>query len=181
MRRLAQELDVWPMAVYRYFRDKEELLDAMLASAADGVRVPGARGSWRRQMSDLLRDVRRTLGRHSSALGVPAGRVLLSPGGLRISEAGLRILDGAGLDPEESARAWQALFGYAVGFPSFESNSRETRVAIAGLPVKDYPALTAAAEAFAAGDEEVHFDYGLDRLLDGLETRVQDTDARKAA
>src|SRR3954453_13226884 len=29
MRRLAQELDVWPMSVYRYFQDKDALLDAM--------------------------------------------------------------------------------------------------------------------------------------------------------
>jgi TetR/AcrR family tetracycline transcriptional repressor len=29
MRRLAQELDVWPMAVYRYFRDKDELVEAL--------------------------------------------------------------------------------------------------------------------------------------------------------
>src|ERR687896_123729 len=84
MRRLAQELDVWPMAVYRYFRDKDELLDAMLGAAADGVTIPPARGPWRKQMSDLLREVRRTLGTHSSALGLPVGRVLLSAGGLRI-------------------------------------------------------------------------------------------------
>src|SRR5205814_741573 len=31
MRRLAQELDVWPMSVYRYFQDKDALLDAMPA------------------------------------------------------------------------------------------------------------------------------------------------------
>ncbi len=34
MRRLAQELDVWPMAVYRYFRDKDELLDAVVEQLA---------------------------------------------------------------------------------------------------------------------------------------------------
>ena len=181
MRRLAQELDVWPMAVYRYFQDKEELLEAMLASAAEGVTVPTGRGPWRKQLGDLLREVHRTLGRHSSALGLPAGRVLLSEGGLRISDAGLQILDRAGLRAEEGAQAWRALFGYAVGFPSFESDARETRVAIAGLADDAYPALTAAAEAFAAGEEEDHFDYGLERMLDGLEGRIQDNGARRAA
>jgi AcrR family transcriptional regulator len=40
MRRLAQELDVWPMSVYRYFQDKDALLDAMAAGAAAGVTRP---------------------------------------------------------------------------------------------------------------------------------------------
>src|SRR3954447_784796 len=34
MRRLALELDVWPMSVYRYFQDKDALLDAMAADVA---------------------------------------------------------------------------------------------------------------------------------------------------
>jgi TetR/AcrR family tetracycline transcriptional repressor len=182
MRRLAQELDVWPMAVYRYFRDKDELLDAMLGAAAEAVTIPRERGPWRAQMGDLLREVRRTLGTHSSALGLPAGRVLLSTGGLRISDAGLRILGRAGLDPQEAARAWGALFGYAVGFPTFESDARQARMAIAGLPEEDYPALTAAAQAFAtSGEGDAQFEYGLECLLDGLEAHAKGEGTRKAA
>src|SRR3954451_8011577 len=37
MRRLAQELDVWPMSVYRYFRDKDELVDAVAAEVTRGA------------------------------------------------------------------------------------------------------------------------------------------------
>src|SRR3954466_1280852 len=47
MRRLAQELDVWPMAVYRYFRDKDELVDALVDHAAARMELPGAEGHWR--------------------------------------------------------------------------------------------------------------------------------------
>src|SRR4051794_11070052 len=39
MRRLAQELDVWPMSVYTYFRDKDELVDAIAAEVARGAMV----------------------------------------------------------------------------------------------------------------------------------------------
>jgi hypothetical protein len=51
--------------------------------------------------------------------------------------------------------------------------ARRARGAIAALPVDDYPALTAAADGFAeslAGAGEL--DYGLERLLDGLEARL---------
>ena len=44
MRRLAQELDVWPMSMYRHFRDKEELLDAVAAAGAEDVELPSVRG-----------------------------------------------------------------------------------------------------------------------------------------
>src|SRR5947208_5220887 len=61
MRRLAQELDVWPMSVYRYFRDKDELLDAVVGRAAERVSLPGEAGSWREQLRGLLHRTRELL------------------------------------------------------------------------------------------------------------------------
>src|SRR4051794_31555637 len=61
MRRLAQELDVWPMSVYRYFQDKDELVDAVAASSAEAFELPSRRGSWRTQMRQLLGDARARL------------------------------------------------------------------------------------------------------------------------
>jgi AcrR family transcriptional regulator len=110
MRRLAQDLDVWPMALYRYFHDKEELLDAVAEAAAERVPVPTARGSWRTRMKKLLRESRSALG------GQPASRALLAPAGARLSEAGLAILQEAGLDGVDAAKAWRALFAYTLGF-----------------------------------------------------------------
>src|SRR4051794_17134970 len=55
MRRLAQELDVWPMAVYHYFRDKAELLDAVAASAAGLVELPSPGDSWRGRLGGVPR------------------------------------------------------------------------------------------------------------------------------
>src|SRR2546425_8444125 len=52
MRRLAQELDVWPMSVYRYFQDKDELLDAVVGRAAERVSLPGEAGAWRGQLRE---------------------------------------------------------------------------------------------------------------------------------
>jgi TetR/AcrR family transcriptional regulator, tetracycline repressor protein len=112
MRRLAQQLDVWPMAVYRYFRDKDELLDAISQAAAERVSVPSARGSWRSQMRKLLHESRRALG------GQPPSRAQLAPAGQLLSETGIRILHDAGLDRSDAATAWRALFAYALGFPA---------------------------------------------------------------
>lgn len=179
MRRLAQELDVWPMSVYRYFRDKEELLDAVVDGAADEIALTAGAGSWREQIRDLLRQARAALGQDPAGLRTRFTRAMLTPGALRLSEAGLRILQDAGFEPEEAARAWRALCGYAFGFTGFDDDAspddaaRRARAALAALPADEYPALTAAADGFAGaltGQEEL--DYGLDRLLDGLEARL---------
>ena len=179
MRRLAQELDVWPMSVYRYFRDKEELLDAVVDGAADEIALGSHSGSWREQIRELLLHARAALGQDPAGLRTRFTRAMLTPGALRLSEAGLKILQDAGFEPGEAARAWRALCGYAFGFTGFDDDAtpdeaaRRARAAVASLPADDFPALTAAADGFAgalAGREEL--DYGLDRLLDGLETRL---------
>jgi TetR/AcrR family transcriptional regulator, tetracycline repressor protein len=179
MRRLAQELDVWPMSVYRYFRDKEELLDAVVDGAADEIALGSGSGSWREQIRDLLLHARAALGQDPAGLRTRFTRAMLTPGALRLSEAGLKILQDAGFEPGEAARAWRALCGYAFGFTGFDDDAapdealRRARAALATLPPDDFPALTAAADGFAGalvGHEEL--DYGLDRLLDGLEARL---------
>jgi TetR/AcrR family tetracycline transcriptional repressor len=172
MRRLAKELDVWPMSVYRYFHDKDALLDALAASAVGEVALPQPGTVWREQMVALLEHARAAMSPDTAAR-LP--RTFLTPGVLRISETGLAILEEAGFAKDDAARAWRTLWSYTFGFATFALAStpaearRRTRSALAALPDEDYPALTAAtdevAAAFAADEE---FQHGLQRLLDGL-------------
>ena len=74
MRRLAQELDVWPMAVYRYFQDKDALVEGLVDAAAESVELPGRRGSWRTRMRALLHGARDALRRPPGGLAIGAGR-----------------------------------------------------------------------------------------------------------
>ena len=104
MRRLAQELDVWPMAMYRWFRDKDELVAALGAAAADRVAAPEADGPWRARLEALLRDAREALGAHGPAAGEPLARLALP------------LLREAGLDEREAQRTWDALLAMAVGY-----------------------------------------------------------------
>src|SRR5437588_3030206 len=73
MRRLAQELDVWPMSLYRYFRDKDELVAALADAAAAGIVPPTPTETWRDQLGDLLRQTRVVFERHPG--GLTNGRV----------------------------------------------------------------------------------------------------------
>ena len=137
MRRLAQELDVWPMAVYRYFRDKDELVDALVDHVVQTIELPGAGGGWREQVGGLLDTARATLERLPPELRTRLASALLAPDAPGLSASGREILESAGLAPDEARMAWSTLGAYTIGF-----------------------ALIAPGET--------PFEYGLDRLLDGL-------------
>jgi TetR/AcrR family tetracycline transcriptional repressor len=107
MRRIAQELDVWPMSLYRHFRDKDELLDALAGEAALGIAGPGAGRSWR---EDLFALVDRTRAAYAAN---PAGVRLHREPALR--DTGVALLEDAGLGEPEADSAWTALAAYAAG------------------------------------------------------------------
>jgi AcrR family transcriptional regulator len=173
MRRLAQELDVWPMSVYRYFQDKDALLDAMAADGFEQVSQPRPGEPWRAQMHALLGEAARSI-EASPGLAARLPHAFLSQGALKLPEAGMAILSAAGFSAEDAASAWRALWSYTFGFATFRAESaRGVRAAIAALPEHGYPALATAGDSLAdalASDEE--FGVGLDRLLDGLEVRA---------
>ena len=169
MRRIATELDVWPMSLYRHFRDKDELLDALAGEAAHDIAAPEG-ASWREDMTALLRQARDAFAAH------PAGVRLHREPSLR--EAGLAILARAGVD--DGATAWGALVAFAA-HPAGVRLHREPSLREAGLAilaragVSDDEAASAwgALVAFAAGAaavdaDDAAFEHGVALLLDGL-------------
>jgi TetR/AcrR family transcriptional regulator, tetracycline repressor protein len=178
MRRLAQALDVWPMTIYGHFEDKDALLDAMAAQSAGRVRRPRKGDSWRAQLKTLLREAQAGLAA-SAEIGNRLPRAFLTAEPLALSDAGVAILRNAGFSTADAARAWRALWSYTFGFATFrlaatgEEAGRRMRAAIAALPEPDYPALAGAADDLAAAfSDDAEFDFGVERLLDGLAARL---------
>lgn len=134
MRRLAQELDVWPMSLYRYFHDKDELIAAVADAAAENIAPPAPGDPWRARMRQLLLQARTIFKRHPGGLRPHDD----GPAASRVRDAGLAILADGGLGGDEADSAWQALLAYCCGAAAFDSSDAD-------------------------------FDYGLTRLLDGLE------------
>ena len=179
MRALADRLGVGTMTLYGYFRNKDELLDAVVNSAVGDSDATALDGDWREQLRTHVLDARRSLLRHPSLVELRVRRPVLRPEALRFSETALSILRGAGLDVRESTAGFRLLFTYTFGFAalspagSTEDDRRAALAALAALPPDEYPSLTEAREeaSRAMGGDEV-FEYGLDRILDGLETRL---------
>jgi TetR/AcrR family tetracycline transcriptional repressor len=120
MRRLAQELDVWPMSMYRHFRDKEELLDAVAAAGAEDVELP--RDSGRDRLPALAAQARALLERQPSDL---RRRTLASPGMVRLSDAAVEALTQNGVATADAAVAWRTVLAYVVGSIELGSSKDE--------------------------------------------------------
>jgi AcrR family transcriptional regulator len=115
MRRIAQELDVWPMSLYRYFHDKEALLEALAEAAAEHIALPSGVGRWHTQLRQLLVQARTAFAEHPGGLYLRLTGPRLLPAAAKVTESGIEILTRSGLDPAEAESAWQALVDYLVG------------------------------------------------------------------
>lgn len=182
MRVLADRLGVGTMTLYGYFASKEELLDAVVDSAVSDREPFVLEGSPREQLRGVAMDAHRSLFRHPSLVELRVRRPVLRPEALQFAEAVMTILREAGLDRREAARAFRLLFTYTFGYAALSPNEvteehrAAARAALRDLPPEKYPALSDAAEeaSDAMGGEET-FEYGLDRILDGLEAHMSDT------
>jgi AcrR family transcriptional regulator len=179
MRRLAAEVGLSPMGLYRYFRNKEELYEGMVAAASEEVAVDLPEGDWRERIRALVRGMRVALERHPSAVELRLRRPMLTEGALRVTETGLSALRNAGFDRATATRAFRTLWLYAFASAAFnaprapEETRRLARATLSALPPDRFPEMTAAADEAAAtmsGDEQ--FDFGLDLLVDSLERRL---------
>jgi AcrR family transcriptional regulator len=181
MAAVAERLGVGTMTLYGYFRSKDELLDAVLDEAVRGFRPASREGTWRERLEQLAHVGRENLERHPAMVAIRFRRPVLRPEALRFGEAALGILLEAGLDPREATQSFRLFFTYVFGFAGLSPRRtegdarRHAAAAIALLPPERYPNLTAAAaEAAAAMGGDEQFQYGLDRILDGIEARLAD-------
>lgn len=105
---------------------------------------------------------------------------MLSPGALRFTEQAMKILREAGFGAADAARAYRTLFIFAFGSAAFGPaqgsvvDDSAARAALAALPAADYPMIAAnLTELAATMSDSSLFEYGLDRLLEGLASRVE--------
>jgi AcrR family transcriptional regulator len=180
MRRIADELGVGTMTIYGYFRTKEELLDALVDVTSERLVVADVRGSWRDRLRALMLGIRQTLIEHPGAVELRLKGPFITAGALQVPETAMRALRDAGFSKRDSARAYRTLYIYTLGFSAFgpgkrsEEDREQTLAALSALPTDRYPALVeSAVEASDAMADEALFEFGLDRLLDGLEQRLK--------
>jgi AcrR family transcriptional regulator len=180
MRRLAQELGMGTMALYRYFPSKSDLMDAAIDIAAPEIALPepGA-GPWKDQLAALARALFGAGLRHPSMARERFDRPLQSPGAVRVTDRALALLLEAGLGREEAVAAFKALLLHTLGAAAFAASEARDEVRRraterhASVDGEELPAMAAVADELTAalgGDQA--FEFGLAALLDRIELRT---------
>ena len=180
MRRLAQELGVVPMALYKHVANKDELLDGMVDIVFGEIESPAIDDDWRSAMRRRAMSVREALRHHGWAIGLMETRNP-GPANLHNHNAVMGCLREAGFAFKTAIHAYSVQDAYIYGFaqqeqtlgfqsPGDAGEAAQRRAAMIGA-LDEYPYLAEiVAKLPESGyDNTVEFAWGLDLILDGLD------------
>ncbi|WP_211192319.1 TetR/AcrR family transcriptional regulator [Actinoplanes sp. TBRC 11911] len=177
IRRLAQEHQVTPMALYRHFKDKDDLLQALADRLLADIVVPDADDRpWHEQMRSTLTALIAALRPHPDVAHLTVPRLLTSAPGLALAERCLVLLVSGGFDIDRAAEVARSTLFSLVALvaaeprldPRTEKDDRDDaiaarRAALATLPVSRYPNVVAAAGTLSyCEDADHYYQIGLD-------------------
>jgi AcrR family transcriptional regulator len=167
IRSLAADLDVAPMSLYRYIRDKDDLMDEVVEELLiQSQPVPPATGSWQGRLTAAAEGLRQLLVREPGALYVYLRHPIISPTAIRRMEMMLKILREAGYDAASSKTAYAAIQTYTVGFAALATSR-------AGWTPPERTSRT--ANELVAMTSPKQFASGLRYLLAGIEREAGPT------
>jgi AcrR family transcriptional regulator len=191
MRRVAEHLGVGTMSLYRYVPAKAELLDLMLDAVDGGLERPDASvEGWRAKLEFFARQSWDGYHRHPWVLHIVAmdARPPLGPNILASFEAMLEAVAGIGLRGSEMVAVIKLVQGYVQGVArsSIEAIqvvedtgvtegqwwSERTQFWEDIFDVESFPTMTAIWESGGFNEPEDDFEFGLTRVLDGIEVLV---------
>jgi AcrR family transcriptional regulator len=183
MQRVASELDVTKMALYRYVSGKPQLEALMIdAAVEDPPRRDALPDGWRAAAEAFAGLVSDVWTRHPWLPWVTVGDRLMGPREVGWVEVAMRLFEPTGLTPAERMDAVTLLFGHlrtrhataSAGTRPWTTGPDHTTTLRGLLTEKaaDFPALLAAMSAGDRTAEEpspARAAFGLQCLLDGLE------------
>jgi AcrR family transcriptional regulator len=190
MRCVAKELGVGTMSLYRYVPGKGDLLDLILDKVSDpSTDVEKAKGAgWREALRIAAHGTRRLYLNHPWLLQINWTRPVFGPNTLAGVEFVIGTLGDLGLTDQERVSVLMTIDSYVTGMTRTEiqhaSAAEETGISDEefwrqqlpllekAMETGDYPVMAVMSEdAFDAGWDET-FEFGLERLLDGLESFI---------
>ena len=182
MRRLATELDVVPMALYKHVANKQQLLDGMVDTIIGEIERAPFEGDWRAAVRQQVLSARSALQRHSWARRVIETRVGKSLAVLDYIEAFTALFLAGGFSADLTHHVMHALGGRMWGFTQevFEdSGPVDLPPEMMAAMAQRYPSILAVArphEDSVVGDgcdDQFEFEFALDLLLEGFDRLKQ--------
>ena len=183
MRRLAEDLGVVPMALYKHVANKEELLDGMIDVVVGEIDPPVAGAGWKSAVRQRILSARRALLRHPWASQVMESKQNPTPLVLAYMDTMIGLFRAGGFSVNLTHHVMHTIGSRVLGFSQElfnDSSTVDPEVAAAmmrelGPKFPNVLAIATAAsheEASVVGpgcDDQYEFEFALDLLLDGFE------------
>ncbi len=175
VRAVAVELGASPMALYRYFETKDELIDALLNRVLGRIAPAVETGDLFDDLGAFARRHRELLMAHPWAIAELIARPYPGPNAVPIGEDALRILARAGIAGELSVAIFSGIIALNYGWASFAAartggNDREVVERIdAPMPANTpFPLTASVAGAMRQYGSDAHYEAVLTRFLTGV-------------
>ena len=197
-RRVAEAVGISPMSFYTHIPDKAVLLDLMLDAVAgpgEGDDQPAARfapADWRANVSFVAREYRAFYLRHPWVLQVATHRPVLGPNTMRAYEYFLAAFDNLGLSEVEMDMSVTMVANYVHGAVRDVARARMVKEMtgmsddewwytvlpfVETIDYSPYPVASrvgpVVGELYGLGTPDRAFDFGLERMLDGLALMIE--------
>jgi len=183
MRKIAQELGVVPMALYKHMSGKDELLDGMVDVVVGEIDPPVPDVDWKTAVRRRILSARRALLRHPWASRVIESRTDPTPTVLGYMDSMIGMFRAGGFSIDLTHHAMHAMGSRLMGFtqelfndsadadPEVEAEMYE---AMADMYPSIYELVLTVThdDASVVGpgcDDQFEFEFALDLQLDGLE------------
>ncbi|MFK3983340.1 TetR/AcrR family transcriptional regulator [Micromonospora sp. NPDC050397] len=197
MRKLAERLGVGVMSLYTYVPSKAELIDVMLDTVLGRMERPEpVDAEWRTRLEQIARENLTTYQRHPWMLEVAVQRPPMGPHLIAKYDYELRALADLGLTEVEMDSVLTLLLGYVAGAArgAVEADLVRRRTGMTDeqwwevqapllaevLDPDRYPVASAVGSAAGEANQGAYeptraFEFGLQRVLDGIEVFVRRT------
>jgi AcrR family transcriptional regulator len=183
IRRLAQLHDVTPMALYRHFSDKDDLLAAVGDRILADIALPEPTDeAWDVQLHGVLTAFVKALRPHPKAAGLTLYRILVSHDGLALAERTMELLVQGGFSTDDAAEVGRqsvcSLITLVTAEPGAtedtdpvarEDGLRAKRASLAALSPHRYPLITSAADTLICpASHDRYYGLGVDLVVAGI-------------
>ncbi len=189
MRKLAQELGVDPMSIYRHFENKDALLDGVADMLWGEVELPGRETGWEALLRSIATSLRALAHAHPHAYALLCNNQIMPLAMLRLCDVTLEQLQRAGFEQKRALEILCTVSSYAIGYAMVELSTllpeQPERVAEEMTDIERFtqvmrrlPRETPARSVEVACvltdcDMDAQFTFGLDLMLTSLKARQE--------
>ena len=183
MRKLAQALDVVPMALYRHVANKDELLNALVDVVIGQIDRPREGADWKTTIRARILSARRALLRHRWASRLMESRTTPTPVALEYMDSMIGLFRTGGFSLDVTHHALHAMGSRMFGFTQelfndVSESDPQMDAEMWGGMADTYPYIFEIFTTIshddrsvvgAGCDDQFEFEFALDLMLDGLE------------